>query len=115
MITDAHTSSFDSPPQRLRVGDHVTMRCDVLAELGRDAAGLPPTWFCVPAGTHGKLIGWRDREQDSRAIIDLQGVDRRVVVFVGEHHVVHAYRDVPGHAPPAPATMTRRYRPRHRG
>jgi hypothetical protein len=110
---DVNTSTFETtPPHRLRVGDHVTIDRDVLAELGREAAGLPPTWFCVPAGTHGKLIGWRDREEDSRAIIDLVGTDRRVIVFVGESNVTRATREL--HAPP-PKPPSRRYRPRHRG
>ena len=110
---DADTSTFDSQPHGLRVGDHVTIDRDVLAELGREAAGLPPTWFCVPAGTRGQLSGWRDRDEDPRAIIDLVGTDRRVVVFVGERNVRRAARELYV-APPKPST-SRRYRPRHRG
>lgn len=109
---DANTSAFADQPERPRVGDHVTIGRDVLAELGREAAGLPPTWYCIPAGTHGKLIGWRDRDDDSRAIIDLVGTERRVVVFVGEGNV---YQSRPPLVAPLPARSSRRYRPRHRG
>ena len=111
---DADTSTLDIQPHGLRVGDHVTIDRDVLAEVGREAAGLPPTWFCVPAGTRGQLIGWRARDEDSRAIIDLIGTDRRVIVFVGERNVTRAARELYAPPPPRPPSL-RRHRPRHRG
>lgn len=88
-----------------RVGDHVVIQREVLAEIGRDAAGLPPTWACIPAGTRGKLVGWRDREDDSRAIVDVYGTDRRVIVFVGVSNVTRV---------PAPPMHRRSHRARHR-
>jgi hypothetical protein len=93
------------------VGDHVMFARDVLAELGREAAGLPPTWLLVPGGTRGTLLGWRDRECDSRAIIDLLGVDHRTVVFVGERSVTRAVTQVANRPRPA----ARRRRPSRHG
>ena len=112
MLTTTHD---DHGHHYLRVGDRVTICRDVLAELGRMTAGLPPTWFCVPAGTPGRLIGWRD----ARAVIDLDETLQRLVVFVGERHLVRALR-LPEEPPrvklPAPGPATRRtsYRSRRR-
>ena len=115
------THSHDTH-HHLRVGDRVTVRRDVLAELGRMAAGLPPTWYCVPAGTPGRLIGWRD----ARAVIDLDGTSQRVVVLVGEGHLARAARQLDEVAegargalrremrPARPATRRTSYRSRHR-
>lgn len=75
-----------------RIGDHVVVRRDVLAEIGREAAGLPPAWGCIPAGTRGKLIGWRDREDDCRAVIDIYDAEHRLVVFVGQSHLTRIAR-----------------------
>jgi hypothetical protein len=71
----------DEPPLLFSplVGDRVLMRSDVLAEIARQAPGLPPTWRYLPAGTTGKLLGWRG---ESRAIVDIDGTERRLVVFV---------------------------------
>ena len=81
------TTTSGSP----RVGDHVVMRDDVLAEVARSAPRAPHTWRFLAAATRGKLIGWRDREGEvSRAVVDIAGTDRRLVVFVGEHHVARA-------------------------
>jgi hypothetical protein len=92
------------------VGDHVVFARDVLAEVGREAAGLPPTWSLVPAGTRGTVLGWRDREGDSRAIIDLVGVDQRTVVFASERGVTRVA------APVATArVVARRRRPSRHG
>jgi hypothetical protein len=85
----SHDNHAHAHPHHLRVGDRVTVRKDVLAELGRLAAGLPPTWFCVPAGTPARLIGWHD----ARAVIDLDGTLQRVVAFVGERHLARALRE----------------------
>src|SRR3954464_4561553 len=45
-----------------RVGDEVVIRGEVLAEVARASQASPSTWRFVPAGTRGKLIGWRERE-----------------------------------------------------
>lgn len=114
-----HTLSLSS--NRLQVGDHVAIARDVLAEVAREAAGLPPSWFCILAGMRGRLIGWRDRENDSRAIVDLSQLDRRLVIFVGEHNVtkVRGHAPAVSAAPSPPAAVMRRtgrrsHRLRHR-
>lgn len=70
-----------------RVGDQVRLRDDVLVEVARHAPGLPPTWRCVPAGTTGRLLGWRG---EGRAIVDVDGMERRLVVFVSTERVTRA-------------------------
>jgi hypothetical protein len=65
------------------VGDGIVVTRDVLAEVGREIAGLPPTWIGVPAGTRGTVIGWRDRDNHSRAILEVYGGDQRLIVFIG--------------------------------
>ena len=70
-----------------RIGDQVRMRCDVLAEVARHMPGLPPTWRCVPTGTTGRLLGWRG---EGRAIVDIDGMERRLVVFVSSDNVTRA-------------------------
>jgi hypothetical protein len=70
-----------------RVGDQVRTRNEVLAEIGREAPGLPPAWRYLPAGTTGKLLGWRG---EGRAIIEVDGMERRLIVFVSERHVTRA-------------------------
>ncbi len=69
------------------VGDQVRMRSDVLAEIARQAPGLPPTWRFLPAGTTGRLLGWRG---ETRAVVDIDDVDRRLVVFVRVDALVRA-------------------------
>ena len=73
---------IDEPPLLFspRVGDQVRLCSDVLAEIARQTPGLPPTWRYLPAGTTGKLLGWRT---ETRAIIDVDDMDRRLVVFLG--------------------------------
>lgn len=73
------------------VGDQVRVCADVLAEVGRTAPGLPPSWRFVPAGTTGRMLGWRGED---RAIIDIDGMERRLVVFVRTDKVTRAR--VPG-------------------
>jgi hypothetical protein len=70
-----------------RVGDQVRMRGDVLAEVARHIPGLPPTWRFLPAGAAGKLVGWRG---ESRAAVDVDDVERRLVVFVSVAHITRA-------------------------
>lgn len=76
-----------------RVGDQIRLRGDVLAEIARQSPGLPPTWRYLPAGTTGKLLGWRG---EGRAIVDLDDVDRRLVVFVGADSITRVRQ--PGRA-----------------
>jgi hypothetical protein len=70
------------------------MRGDVLAEIARQAPGLPPMWRYLPAGTTGKLLGWRG---ESRAIVDVDGTERRLVVFVSLSAVTRARLPGPTH------------------
>ena len=78
-ITTTITINRDQAP---RVGDQMSLRSDVLAEIARHAPGLPPTWRFLPAGTTGKLLGWRG---EARAVVEIEEPDygnRRLVVFV---------------------------------
>jgi hypothetical protein len=70
------------------VGDRVVAHRDTLVELGRQTAGLPPTWFCIPAGTAGTLLGWRDRAEDTRAVVAVEQGDERVILFVSLENIV---------------------------
>ena len=88
----------------LQVGDSVRVQIDVLSELARHAPGLPPTWLMLPAGTEGKLLGYRDRAGELYAIVEL-AVDRKLVAFVRESKLVAVPR------PLAPEPMHRRRRP----
>ena len=76
-----------------RVGDEVLVTHEALAEVSRVGKNAPSSWRLVEAGTRGKLIGWRDSEGEaSKAVIDLAGVERRLVVFVSERKVTRARR-----------------------
>jgi hypothetical protein len=66
-----------------RVGEEVTLSRDVLVEVARTAASRTMVWRLVERGTRGKIVGWRDA---SRAIVVIEG-DRRMFVYVSEHHV----------------------------
>jgi hypothetical protein len=79
----------DEPPLLFspRIGDQVRMRGDVLAEIARHAPGLPPSWRFLPEGTTGKLVGWRG---EGRAVIEVEGMERRLVVFVSTAHITRA-------------------------
>ena len=67
-----------------RVGDVVMWPRDTLVEVARPTPGLPPTWLCVPAGAEGKVLGYRDRNEESFAIVEVRGFERRTVVYVRE-------------------------------
>lgn len=86
----------DEPPLLFspRVGDQVRMCVDVLAEVARQSPGLPPIWRYVPAGATGRLLGWRGEE---RAVVELDGCERRLVVFVSVKRLTRAR--LPGPAP----------------
>ena len=105
--------TIDTTPLPLlgpQVGDAVAVQHDVLAELARTAAGLPPTWLMLPAGTQGKVLGYRDRGGESYAIVEIQ-IDRKLIVFVREQKLVLVAPKAP--PPPMsrrrPATRHRRY------
>lgn len=76
-----------------RVGDRIRMRSDVLAEIARQSPGLPPMWRYLPAGTTGILLGWRG---EGRAIIDIDHVESRLVVFIGADSIARVHQ--PGRA-----------------
>jgi hypothetical protein len=88
-----------------RVGEQVLIVEDVLAEVGRQAPGLPPTWRFLPAGLTGKLLGWRG---EARAIIDVDGLERRLVVFVSTPRITRAFAHLLGSAPLPEKTCNRR-------
>ncbi|HUS31248.1 MAG TPA: hypothetical protein VMZ53_22210 [Kofleriaceae bacterium] len=81
----------------LQVGDTVAVQTDVLAELARHAPGLPPTWLMLPAGTEGKLLGYRDRAGEPYALVEI-ALERKLVMIIREHKLVSAPRP----APPTP-------------
>lgn len=98
-VSDLLTSGWidiEEPPLLFspRVGDHVRLRTDVLAEIARQAPGLPPMWRFLPAGTTGRLLGWRDGH---RAIVDIDDTDRKLVVFLGTTTVVRARQPGPAY------------------
>jgi hypothetical protein len=102
--------TIDTTPLPLvgpQVGDAVAVQGDVLAELARTAAGLPPTWLMLPAGTEGKVLGYRERGGESYAIVELE-VDRKLIMFVREQKLVRLL------AKAAPPPMSRRRPTRHR-
>ncbi|MDB4959567.1 MAG: hypothetical protein JWO36_7136 [Myxococcales bacterium] len=93
-LIDSGWIAVEAPPLLFspRVGDEVVLRCEVLAEVARVSQTVPQIWRALPAETRGKLIGWRDREGDTRAVVDVVGAQRRLVVFVGDQHVTRAAR-----------------------
>ena len=70
-----------------RVGDDVVLRRDVLAEVARESRATPMSWRFLPCGTRARLIGWREHDDEPRAVIDVAGADKRLVAFVREKHV----------------------------
>lgn len=76
-----------------RVGDEVLVLQDCLAEVSHTGKHAPVSWRLIEKGTRGKLIGYRDvPDEPPRAVIDLAGVERRLVVFVTESKVTRARR-----------------------
>jgi len=71
-------------PRLPHVGDDVLLRCDALVEVASANPGTPPTWRYLAAGSRGRLIGWRERPNESRAVVDVAGEAKRLVVFVRE-------------------------------
>ena len=72
------------------IGDEILVARDSLVEVASGRPGAPPTWRYIAAGSRGKLIGWRDRDDVSRAVVDVAGAERRLVVFVREASVARA-------------------------
>jgi hypothetical protein len=107
-MLDVTTETTPLPLVAPAVGDAVAVQHDVLVELARGAAGLPPTWLMLPAGTEGTIVGHRDRGGESYAIVEIP-VDRRLVVYVREHKLALVMRK----AAPTP-TSRRRPTLRHR-
>lgn len=68
------------------VGDRILLSRDALVEVASTFPGAPKTWQYLAAGSRGRLIGWRDRSQ-SCAVVDVDGAERRLVVFVRETSV----------------------------
>jgi hypothetical protein len=93
-LIDSGWIAVDAPPLLFspRVGDEVVLRGEVLAEVARASQAAPPTWRSLSAGTRGKLIGWREREGETRAVVDVVGSERRLVVFIRDCHVTRAFR-----------------------
>ena len=72
------------------VGDEIRLCRDALVEVASPRPGAPPTWRYLAAGSRGRLIGWRERQDDARAVMDVAGNDARLVVFVRESSVTPA-------------------------
>ena len=66
------------------IGDDVLLSEDSLVEVVSAHSGTPPTWRYLAAGSRGKLIGYRDRSDESRAVVDVEDAERRLVVTVRE-------------------------------
>ncbi len=71
-----------------RIGDEICVTSDTLAEVTRMGRNAPSSWRFVEAGSRGKLLGF----QGERAAIELHGVERRVVVLLGQGKVTRARR-----------------------
>jgi hypothetical protein len=70
------------------VGDEISVTRDTLAEVTRMGRHAPSAWQLVEAGSRGRLLGW----QGDRAAIELSGLERRVVVLLGQGKVTRARR-----------------------
>ena len=88
-MLDVTTETTPLPLVPPSVGDRVAVQNDVLVELARGSAGLPPTWLMLPAGTEGKILGYRDRAGESFAIVEIP-VTQKIVVYVREQKLVLA-------------------------
>ena len=74
-------------PRLPHVGDEILVSCDSLVEVASPNPGMPPTWRYLAAGSRGRLIGWRERPDEARAVVDVAGAEKRLVVFVREASV----------------------------
>src|SRR5262249_4868046 len=72
MLPRMRTKSGEADP---RIGDEIQLRSDALVEVATGAPGAPPTWRFLSAGSRGKLLGFRDRRDESRAVVDVVGTD----------------------------------------
>src|SRR5262245_24693073 len=86
----AMSEALPYPASEPNVGESILFNRDALVEVARTSPGLPPTWRFLPAGTRGKLLGWRDREAESAAIVEVDGAERRLVVFLGQSKLSRA-------------------------
>ncbi len=77
-------------PRLPYVGDEVQLNRDALVEVASANPGMPPTWRYLAAGSRGRLIGWRERPDESRAVVDVVDSDHRLVVIVREAAVIRA-------------------------
>ncbi len=87
------------------VGDQVLVCEDALVEVARQSPATLPTWRFLPATTGGKLIGWRERDERTFAVVDVDTDDRRLVVFVSDRKIARALR-------PDPVSRRRHMHPR---
>jgi hypothetical protein len=85
-------STFEVDGLLACVGDQVLVCEDALVEVARQSPSVPPTWRFLPATTGGKLIGWREREDRTFAVVDVDGEERRLVVFVSDYKIARATR-----------------------
>lgn len=67
-----------------RVGDSVVVDRELLAEVARRGPGPAITWRHVPEGARGKLIGWREQDDEARALVE---IEKQVVVLVRERWI----------------------------
>ena len=94
-VSDVRPTSYAPAMRTLEmpvphVGEEIRLRRDALVEVASGRPGAPTTWRYLAAGSRGKLIGWRDRSDEARAVVDVAGGDKRLVVFVRETTVVPA-------------------------
>jgi len=94
-LLDAGWIDMVAPPLLYspKVGDLVLVVAESLLEVARSTPGLPPTWLCVPAGTEGKLLGYRERGGESFAIVEI-ALARRVVIYVREQKITRGTRSL---------------------
>jgi hypothetical protein len=84
--------NFEADGSLACVGDQVLVCEDALVEVARQSAAAPLTWRFLPATTAGRLIGWREHEQRTYAVVDVDGEERRLVVFVSDRKIARAAR-----------------------
>jgi hypothetical protein len=108
-LLDAGWIDVAAPPLLYspKVGDLVVLVAEALLEVARTAPGLPPTWLCLPAGTEGTLLGYRERGGESFAIVEIT-LARRIVVYVREQRITRGTRTLARPHRRGPARRTTR-------